>query len=231
LTLPVYAASHVTSNSIVVSSSQAIPVAQLSQSFPTNPPAIAAAAKPPAVANPPAVASAVATSTVAKPPAVASASLLPPQEEEHGSSAYAMVLKKKSVAEMGRDNRIAAAEKSRTAKRDKQRNKIRFGDKQAVQGSSLAAAAGAGVMIATLKNGQPVLREGKPVTYEEMQQMIHQFMESQKLSYDEACKLLSDSMDEQQFVDQFASLLSNPSEAWRTQEQEISFTQDDIDQL
>ena len=147
---------------------------------------------------------------------------------------------KETVEELSRASRHHATETIRNSKRDDKIKKIRglFPQKEK-QMSSLAkasaaatAAAGSGGAsdmspIYTMADGTQLFdAQGDPVTTSELQDMINQFAVQRGESYEDCRAFLCSHTNEQEFVNQFASLLSNPTEAWREQEQEISFSED-----
>jgi len=81
-------------------------------------------------------------------------------------------------------------------------------------------------------NNAPVTDvQGNPVRVQQLQNMITELATKNNKSYDEMRELLGANTNEQHFVNHFATFLNTPCEAWRAQEEEVTFALEEIDEL
>ena len=141
------------------------------------------------------------------------------------TTAETLAARSKTTEERGSDSRHELAEARRENKRQAsiQARRAKAYPTQPAR-SSLAVAAAAEEDPVVMMNGAQVLDlQGKPITTSVLVSMITQLAQKRKESYEQTRQYLIANTDEQAFVNGFTSLLNNPSQAWQTQEQEISF--------
>lgn len=134
--------------------------------------------------------------------------------------------KHKLTKEDAHQSRKSDVEKRRSSKRDKARNQRRAGFPG--NKSSLAVAAAAGDAVAApAGNVRAVDANGQAVHDSQLVEMIGEVALRHGKSYEEINQCLSSCTTPQVFFENFHFFLNNPANAWRDQEQEISFHGDD----
>ena len=168
----------------------------------------------------------------AAPAAAAPSQLVVYGDSTFNSSAVGFHNSKPTVEDRARKSRRDTTEANREAKRKANLQKRRsVFPQQAPMLSSLQAASAAvppsdPVVVMGENNTQVVDAQDQPVTESALQQMILQYAQSRNEDYETTRAFLASNTDAQVFVNNFSSLLADPSQAWRNQEEEVDFTED-----
>lgn len=130
---------------------------------------------------------------------------------------YHYVKNTPSVDELARQSRREDSKVIRDSNREKKL--AAFRSKPIAGTSKLQKAAAGATIVATFPSGQPC-------TKVQLDTIVSLWAKERKMTSEQADQYLVKEFDVQQFVNEFAGLLNNKSEAWKEQEQEISFSKD-----
>jgi len=181
----------------------------------------AALAAAPAAAPASSPAAAPASSPAAAPASAPAAAASAPASTRTGIGAFQVKQKKdESVAERALVSRKETQEVMRNSKRDQKINNIRNGFSPPQTQSSLQAAS-----KVVVHEGKTVVdAQGNPVTEACLQEKIEQYAKDHNITPQEAVNKLNSITNVHDFAKSFIGLLQNRSEAWRNQEQEVTFS-------
>jgi len=172
---------------------------------------------PPFVAT---AAAAASTQLVVAPAAAAAASA--PAPKRTGVGAFQVKQKKdETVAERALVSRKDTQEVMRNSKREQKKSSIRNGFSPPQTQSSLQAAS-----KVVVHEGKTVVdAQGNPVTEAQLREKIEQYAKDHNITPQEAVGKLNSTTNVHDFAKSFIGLLQNRSEAWRNQEQELTFSE------